>query len=240
MRYGDMSYCVNCGVELSESEKKCILCGCEVINPKKPFTGEETSLYPDKTTEQISKGNRKFYSILITLFLILPAAISFFLNILYFDEILWSVYVIGAFTFFWVCIVPPILFSKLSSFFYLLIDYISLLAIIFIIENIFFDFDWFFSLALPIITVLWILINITVLLGSKKIITGFQIPGIVLVSSGILCIAIDLFINLKYLATFTISWSIFVIIPALVIGLIFVLIERNTFIKEELIKRFHF
>ncbi len=235
-----MSYCVNCGVELGESEKRCVLCDCEVINPKKPFTGEEVSLYPNVTNEQISKGNRKFYSILITLFLILPSAISFFLNILYFDEILWSVYVIGAFTFLWVCIVPPIMFKNFSSFLYLLLDYISLLAIIFIIENLFFDYDWFFNLALPIITVLWILINIIVVLGGKKIITGFQIPGLVIISAGILCIAIDLFINLKYLSSFKISWSVFVIIPAVIIGLIFVLIERNTAIKEELVKRFHF
>jgi len=235
-----MSYCVNCGVELGESEKKCILCDCEVVNPKKPFTGEENSLYPAKSNEQISKGNRKFYSILITLFLILPSAISFFLNILYFDEILWSVYVIGAFTFLWVCIVPPILFKYFSSFLFLLMDYISLLAIIFIIENLFFDYNWFLNLALPMITVLWILISIIVVLGGKKIIKGFQIPGLIIISAGILCIAIDLFINLKYLTIIKISWSVFVIIPTVIIGLIIILIERNTSVKEELIKRFHF
>ena len=30
-----MSYCVNCGVKLKNSEKVCPLCNTEVINPKK-------------------------------------------------------------------------------------------------------------------------------------------------------------------------------------------------------------
>ena len=28
-----MSYCVNCGVELDDSAKKCALCGAPVLNP---------------------------------------------------------------------------------------------------------------------------------------------------------------------------------------------------------------
>ena len=225
-----MSYCVNCGVELGEAEKKCVLCGCEVINPYKPFTGEEAAPYPDKTDEQISKSNRKFYSIIITLFLILPSAISFFLNIIYFDEILWSVYVIGAFAFLWICIVPPILFRNMSSFFYLLLDYVSILVTVYLIEKLFFDYNWFLNLALPITTVLWILINIIVITAGKKLIKGFQIPGIIIIASGILCIAIDLFIKLKYSDTFSVSWSVFVLIPALIIGIFFILLDRISFI----------
>ena len=30
-----MSYCVNCGVKLAKSEKKCPLCNTPVINPNK-------------------------------------------------------------------------------------------------------------------------------------------------------------------------------------------------------------
>ena len=30
-----MSYCVNCGVKLKNSEKKCPLCNTKVINPNK-------------------------------------------------------------------------------------------------------------------------------------------------------------------------------------------------------------
>ena len=36
-----MSYCVNCGVELAPSEKRCPLCGVEVVNPAKPWTEPE-------------------------------------------------------------------------------------------------------------------------------------------------------------------------------------------------------
>ena len=48
-----MSYCVNCGVELEKSEKKCPLCGVEVINPKEPPQDKEPRQrpYPNRIEE---------------------------------------------------------------------------------------------------------------------------------------------------------------------------------------------
>ena len=45
-----MSYCVNCGVELEPSLKKCPLCNTPVINPNElQKIGEAVSPYPIKT-----------------------------------------------------------------------------------------------------------------------------------------------------------------------------------------------
>ena len=48
-----MSYCVNCGVELEKSEKKCPLCGVEVINPAQPPEDKEPRQrpYPNRIEE---------------------------------------------------------------------------------------------------------------------------------------------------------------------------------------------
>ena len=43
-----MSYCVNCGVELAASERRCPLCGVEVINPREPF--DENGERPEMPT----------------------------------------------------------------------------------------------------------------------------------------------------------------------------------------------
>jgi len=48
-----MSYCVNCGVKLKSSEKKCPLCKTVVINPNKHDNIYEAS-YP-KRIENIKK-----------------------------------------------------------------------------------------------------------------------------------------------------------------------------------------
>ena len=41
-----MSYCVNCGVELSPSERRCPLCGTEVMNPRSPGRSRRCGLTP--------------------------------------------------------------------------------------------------------------------------------------------------------------------------------------------------
>ena len=41
-----MSYCVNCGVELSQNEKKCPLCGTEVYHPNQKVIKADTEEPP--------------------------------------------------------------------------------------------------------------------------------------------------------------------------------------------------
>jgi hypothetical protein len=235
-----MSYCVNCGVELGESEKKCVLCNCEVVNPKQKSAGAYVSPYPVKTDDITTKENRKFYAILLSALFALPSIICFFLNILYFKEIFWSIYVISVFFFIWVCTVIPILLKKLNVMVYLFFDYLSLIMLVFIIENFFFDYGWFLPLAFPMLTSLLGFTVIMAILIQKHKIHGFQIPGMILILSGFLCAVIDFFLSMHFENAFRISWSIFTMVPTIIVALIFFIIEKNDNIKEELIKRFHF
>ena len=56
-----MSYCVNCGVELEKSEKKCPLCGVEVINPAQPPEDKEPRQrpYPNRREELSMNINKQ-------------------------------------------------------------------------------------------------------------------------------------------------------------------------------------
>lgn len=235
-----MSYCVNCGVELGESEKRCVLCNCEVINPAQKNECIPVSPYPVKTDDITTKENRKFYAILLTVLFALPSLICFFLNILYFKEIFWSIYVISVFFFIWVCTVIPIIIKKLNVVVYLFFDYLSLIMLVYIIENYFFDYGWFLPLAFPILTALLGFTEIMAILIQKRKMHGFQIPGMILILSGMLCAVIDFFLTMYLEDTIRISWSVFVIVTTIIVALIFFIIEKNEGIKEELIKRFHF
>ena len=57
-----MSYCVNCGVELEKSEKRCPLCGVEVINPAQPPEDKEPRQrpYPNRIEELSMNINKQF------------------------------------------------------------------------------------------------------------------------------------------------------------------------------------
>ena len=41
-----MSYCVHCGVELADSEKRCPLCHTRVVDPASPDAGQGRPPYP--------------------------------------------------------------------------------------------------------------------------------------------------------------------------------------------------
>lgn len=235
-----MAYCVNCGVELEETEKTCILCGCEVVNPMKKPDPDAMRPYPDRIDEITKKANRRFSALILTFLFILPALICFFLNILYFDQILWSVYVIGGCAFLWTCIVVPLINKKMNLVVILFFDFIAAVLYLFMIERMLSSSEWFLTLAFPIITSIWVVLEALVILYQKNVIKGFQIPALGFVFIGLLCACIDWIINMYFGFGIKISWSVFVMAPAFVLASLFFIVEKKQTMKEELLKRFHF
>ena len=235
-----MSYCVNCGVELEETEKECVLCKCEVVNPMQQQNPFEERPYPNKVDELTKKANRRFSALILSFLFILPSLICFFLNILYFDQILWSVYVIGGFLFLWTCIVVPLVNPNINLTVLIFLDCLVAAIYLFVIEKMIFTNAWFLPLALPILTIMWLFIEILVILYQKNIIKGFQIPALGFVFIGLFCAGVDLILNLYFESRFSISWSIFVMVTTFVLASLFFIVENKQTMKEELIKRFHF
>ena len=70
-----MSYCVNCGVELAKSEKKCPLCGVEAVNPKEKGEPAGKPPYP-KELKETPHVNSHSLAVLLTLVFLLPMALT--------------------------------------------------------------------------------------------------------------------------------------------------------------------
>ena len=85
-----MSYCVNCGVELDDSAKKCALCGAPVLNPY--LDEPEEALpppYPDRLA--LPEGtNRRYIAFLVSMVLLIPNLICGVANLLILDSGVWS------------------------------------------------------------------------------------------------------------------------------------------------------
>ena len=54
-----MSYCVNCGVKLAPSEKKCPLCGVPVVNPRDPWVEPSHRPYPKQVERVMHRIDRR-------------------------------------------------------------------------------------------------------------------------------------------------------------------------------------
>ena len=109
-----MSYCVNCGVKLETSLKKCPLCNTPVINPneQQPIKPASRPPFPaDRGQMEVVK--RKDLAILIFVTLSAIALVSGMLNLFVFNTTnLWSLYVIGGCLLLYVITLPAVINSK--------------------------------------------------------------------------------------------------------------------------------
>lgn len=110
-----MSYCVNCGVELDASARKCALCATPVINPN--IKNPETEETPFSEKLQIPEGIKKrFIAFVITVIMLIPDIVMFFMNVFFIKNGFWSIYVIAASLLVWVLFVLPLLAGKKHPF----------------------------------------------------------------------------------------------------------------------------
>lgn len=106
-----MSYCVNCGVELDASAKKCALCATPVINPN--LIKADESEKPFSENLQIPKGIKKrFIAFVITVTMLIPNIVMFFLNVFFLRQGFWSLYVLSTGILLWVLFVFPLFTSR--------------------------------------------------------------------------------------------------------------------------------
>ena len=89
-----MSYCVNCGVKLKNSEKKCPLCNTKVINPNKD-NSEYEPVYSNKV-ENFKRINYKYLSKIVILILMITSFLILLLDYASSGTITWSLYVVSS------------------------------------------------------------------------------------------------------------------------------------------------
>ncbi len=112
-----MSYCVNCGVELDASARKCVLCGTAVYNPNKTEEEQLEALHPFSDhvhlPEELSAyGKKKLVLAIVTTVMAIPALVCIILNLTFFKETPWSLGVISGDLFVWSAFVLPFVTKK--------------------------------------------------------------------------------------------------------------------------------
>lgn len=155
-----MSYCVQCGVELSTYHGKCPLCKTEVINPLTTPTKINPD-YPDYSTdspEEKKRIKRYVTGIILSLQIFVYSVLNFLIDWLTGNGINWSLIPILSLALLWFSVAYPF-FRKRNAFFRLFTyDCIAvilyLLALNYIISN---NFIWSKYTTLSIV-LLWVII----------------------------------------------------------------------------------
>ena len=227
-----MSYCVNCGVKLKESEKVCPLCNTKVINPNNLKT-EFIPAY-SQNIEKTKKVNKKYLCFLITIILMGVTIITVLCNLIFTGNITWSIYVVASILF---------LNSKLSfvlfknKFFPLFIDLLTTETLIYVIAYLNNGLHWFYYLVCPFIFIIWIYIILCTFVLSKKIYNLLRRFSVAFSFISVILLIIESCIDMYKYEKITINWSIYAILPIIIIGTILFLISYNRKLIEEIKQR---
>ena len=227
-----MSYCVNCGVKLKESEKVCPLCNTKVINPNNLKT-EFIPAY-SQNIEKTKKVNKKYLCFLITIILMGVTIITVLCNLIFTGNITWSIYVVASILF---------LNSKLSfvlfknKFFPLFIDLLTTETLIYVIAYLNNGLHWFYYLVCPFIFIIWIYIILCTFVLSKKKYNLLRRFSVAFSFISVILLTIEMCVDMFKYEKIIINWSIYAVLPITIIGLILFIISYNRKLMDEIKQR---
>ena len=227
-----MSYCVNCGVKLKSSEKKCPLCKTKVINPNNKFSKYE-EVYP-KRIEKFKNINYKYVLKLLIMVFTLISVIVLIIDYFISKEITWSAYVIFSIIYL-ICTFQYILQKNI----YLshILELLGTELFMFIVAILNNGINWYLYLIAPFIFILWAhVILFTILIKTKKGNIFRKISSILFLDS-ISLLGIELAIDLYKYSKVTFNWSIYASIPITLLALIVLYISFNHKLMDEIKQR---
>lgn len=234
-----MSYCVNCGVELEQSLPECPLCNTPVMNPKELYDAKRNSPY-SKDRGQVDVVKRKDFGLLIAIVLSATALSCLLLNLFVFTGSMWSLFIIGVCMVLFVLSIPAFFYSKLPIYISLLFDGVAVGVYLYMISFNTSGNRWFFSLALPIVVLITILVEIFALLLQILPVSFITTALYFFAEAAVFCIGLELLID-RYLGKpLMLFWSAVVLTVCSVIAVMLITVLSRRRLREAVRRRLHF
>lgn len=234
-----MSYCVNCGVELDATLKKCPLCETIVYHPGKIENMEQEQTFPKKKGE-VEPVSKKEGIIFISVLLLTISVTCALLNILVYNSNWWSVPVDGICITLWVFFMAAIFCERITVYGMLLLDAIAIGNYLFMISLITSSDRWLLMIGLPILVVVFGLLEMSVLLSRKlpsSLLTGTLY---FLITVAGICVTVEAVIDHYFRETVRLGWSAIVVTVCAIISVIIILILMMGRLRNNIRRRLHF
>lgn len=228
-------YCVKCGVELAESEKKCPLCGTVVFHPDLPGPSGERPYPPDERVAETA--NRTGILFVLTVLFSLPLVITPLCDWRVNGDLTWSGYVSGALLMGYIIAVLPLWFKRATPVVFVAADFAAVGLYLFYI-NYAVGGHWFLPFALPVVGGLMLIATACVALmhyvrrGYLYIIAGTE------VALGSFMVVVEYLLNRTFAIHDKLIWSIYPLAGCLLVGVLLIIVAVNKTLRETLHKKF--
>lgn len=216
-----MPYCVKCGVELDGNVPNCPLCGTSVTLPESEWGTARK--YPDPEVTEVrdryttEERYRKALEA-ITLLLLVPFLILMSIDIIVTRNLSWSRIPLTALVYTWMIFFFPLFFRKNPAIVIIgeVTSVTMLVAMIDFVAN--FRFEWFLTVAVPLLVFLFVLVSLVVLLSAGAKRKGANIAAYIIAAVGLFCVFIEIIVGYSIYSDVRLFWSPFVLAPCLVIA----------------------
>lgn len=229
-------YCVNCGVELDDTEKRCPLCETVVYHPDIEQK-EVLPLYPVGKKPGIQPKSRAINGIIIILFLI-PIFICFLADLQRDGVLNWFGFAAGGIILFYVTLAFPGWFHKPNPVIFLPCDFVAILLYLLYI-NIVTGGNWFLSFAFPVIGTLCIIVCTTVTLTYYLAGGRLYIFGGGFIALGAFMLLVEYLLKVTFAVKF-IGWSIYPLIVLVLLGGVLIYLGINTSARKTMERKLFF
>lgn len=228
-------YCINCGVKLADSQKRCPLCGTGVYHPELSRP-EGEALYPPHrypAPEAAGKAAQIVVSTLMAIALLTTAAVDLQIN----RQITWSGIAAGGICLAYVLFVAPFWFSRVEPVIYVPAVFASVgLYLWYICHTT--GGSWFFTLALPVTVYLGILVTVQAVLLVRRRRWILSILGGGLIAVGVLMPVLEQLIALTFEPIRFVAWSVYPLISLSLLGAMLIFLALNRRAREKMEEKF--
>lgn len=208
-------YCVNCGVKLADTEKRCPLCNTEVFHPEIPRKDGEP-LYPRKKY-LVEKKEGKWGRLIFTWGFLLPILLVLLCDWQMNHAVTWSGFVVGALGMVYVMLVLPGWFRKPNPVVFVPCAFAALAGYLLYIDWVT-PGRWFLTFALPVTGGIGLIVTAMVALlryvrGGRLYIYG---GGALLLGSFLLLV--EFLLNLTFGIERFVGWSLYPLTVLVLLG----------------------
>ena len=227
-------YCVKCGVELADSERKCPLCHTPVYFPG--LSDPTDRPYPEVNGGPDRVNPRGIYFIVSFIFLI-TGAISLFCDMNFNGEINWSGYVLGGLLLAYVIFVLPGWFLRYHPAIFVPCDFAAA-ALYVEYVNYKVEGDWFITFALPLTAIIALIVCSVVILCHYVKRGYLYIFGGAFIALGAASALVEWLIHLTFNYTHPHVWFFYPLITFSLIGVMLIVIAIVKPLRESLCRIF--
>ena len=224
-------YCINCGVKLADSQKKCPLCDTVVFHPDLTQP-QGDPLYPAGRYPG-SGVNRHGILAIVTAIFLLPMLVTMLVDLQISGRITWSGIVIGALLLGYVIIVLPCWFRRYHAMVFVPCNFAAVgLYLLYISLST--GGGWFLSFGFPVVGVLGLITTAVVVLTRCLRKGWFYIFGGASIALGGFMPLMEFLMKITFHLPKFQGWSLYPLVPLVLLGCVPIFLGASSTARESM------